>query len=221
MYCFKALVHDVEPLDPRGGRGVRVAVDVICGAVAAGDVIAFIGPGETPSAVAPVDAVATSEPEEWGDEDGRRPAAGSRLLLTVAQPGVSQIYRRGLVRGASEGGEGRPILSPWAAVFELLRDEDDALALADLARADAWLLANGERLYYFLGIADSQRGVAQVLVERLHAMFGDTGPSFADTDFVSWGHLPDDDSTPQQRAELVARLAAHGIALSYEPIRGR
>ncbi len=217
MFRFKALVHDVEPV----GAGARVLVDVIHGAIAAGDAIAFVGPGQILSATAQVDDVVLFEHEAWRDGEGRPPAAGSQLLLTVADVDPSQIWKRGLVRSVAEGGPDRPILSPWAAVFELLVDEDDMLALADLARGGMRLLANGEPMDHFLGHADTERGVAQVLVERLLALYGDSAPLTRYTDVVSWTRPSSDDSTPQQRAELVARLAVHGVGLGFAPVRPR
>jgi len=215
MFRFKALVHDAEPAGP----GARVLVDVVHGAMVAGDAIAFVGPGQTVSAPARVVDVALCEAERR-DSDARRLAPGSQLLLTVADLGPTRIWKRGLVRSVAEGGPDRPILSPWAAVFELLLDEGDMLALADLARGDARLLANGEPMDRFLGHADTERGVEQALVERLLALSGDSAPHTSHADFVSWTRLRGD-STPQQRAELLARLAVHGVALGLAPSRPR
>jgi hypothetical protein len=214
MFRFRALVHDVEA----AGAKTRVLVDVIHGAIADGDTIAFVGPGQLLSPARRVDGVVPWEPEAWRAAD-RPPAPRSQLLFTVADIDPSQIWKRGLVRSQAEDGPDRPILSPWAAVFEQLADEHDMLALADLARGEARLLANGETMHTFLGHADSERGVAQALVERLLAVHGDSASHVSSMDFVSWSRLRCDDSTPQQRAELVARLAAHGVELGFAPIR--
>jgi hypothetical protein len=138
-----------------------------------------------------------------------------RALVHDVEP--SQIWKRCLVRADGEGPD-RPILSPWAAVFEQLIDEHEMLALADLARGEARLLANGEPMHHFLGHADSDRGVAQALVERLLAVHGDSAARVSSVDFV--GASPRGErSTPPQRAELVARLAVHGVELGFAPIR--
>lgn len=213
MVRFKAMVHRVEPV----GAGARVLVDVIHGAVAAGDAIAFEGPGQIVSAAARVADVVLCEPACRNEE--RAPIPGSQLFLSLPEVDPARIVKRGLVRSEAEEGPDRPILSPWAAVFEQLADEDEMLALADLARGDACLLANGEVMDYFLGHAATERGVAHVLVERLLALYGDSAPHAGTMDFVSWGRLRSDDSTPQQRAELVARLAAHGVELGFAPTR--
>jgi hypothetical protein len=215
MYRFKALVHHVAPIDPAGVRaGARVAVDVIRGRVAARELISFVGPGDIVVARAPVDDVTLVEPVEWDDDQGRRPLSGSRLVLTVAQVAPSLIVKRGVVHGEADGAADRPILCPWAAAFELLADEDDGIVLADLAREHPWLLANGERMTHFLGQAESERAVAVVLVERMRALFGATARRTTYMDFVSWARARSGESTPQQRAELVARLAAHGVQLA-------
>jgi hypothetical protein len=213
MFRFRALVHDVEP----AGARTRVLVDVIHGAIAAGDTVELVGPCQVVTAARRVDDVVPREPEASLIGDDRPPAPGSQLYFTVADLDPSQIWKRGMVRADGDGPD-RPILSPWAAVFEQLIDEHEMLALADLARGEARLLANGEPMHHFLGHDGSERGVAQALVERLVALRGDGAERVSSVDFVG-ASARGERSTPQQRAELVARLAVHGVELGFAPIR--
>lgn len=225
MFRFEALVYDVEPVALHGTRrGARIEVDVIRGSLGPGERVTFVGPGGCEIAAC-VDQLAVSELDEWDDELGRPPVDGSRLLLVVNQVPPSQVWRRGRVQSEALAGEPSPILCPWAATFDLLSSLEEGIALADLLAfgpgPDDRLLANGETIDYFLGCWYGERAVASVLAERMRALFGgEEGDELDEWSYLRLWYCTRDryghrDSTPQERAALAARLAEHGIELSY------
>jgi hypothetical protein len=226
MFRFEALVHDVEPVT-RDGRhtGARIEVDVIRGSLGPGERVIFFGPGRCEIAGATVDELAVCEFDEWDDSQGRRPVDGSRLLLVVNDVPLSQVWRRSRVQSVALAGGPSPILCPWAATFDLLSSPEEGIALADLLAwgppPDDRMLANGEAIDYFLGCWYGERALASVLAERMRALFGgDEGSAIDEWSYLRLWYCTRDryghrDSTPEERAALAARLADHGIELSY------
>ncbi len=226
MFRFEALVHDVEPVAIDGLRwGARIEVDVIRGSLGPGERVSFVGPGGREIAGAAVDQLAVCEFDEWDDARGRPPVDGSRLLLIVNQVAPSRVWKRSRVQSEAVAGEPSPILCPWAATFDLLSSLEEGIALADLLAwgpaPDDRLLANGEAVDYFLGCWYGERALASVLAERMRALYGgEEGNAIDEWSYLRLWYCTRDryghrDSTPQERAALAARLAEHGIELSY------
>jgi hypothetical protein len=220
MYRFEALVHYVEPLEIDGLRwGARMEVDVIRGAIAAGELVTIGGAGGHPVGSVPVDEVAERDDPGLADPEarwlyGRPPRPGSRLVLSARQIAPTKVPVRARIHSPIEADHDLPILSPWAAVFDLLLCEEEALTLAYLiVYREERLRANGELIAYFLGHLESSRATATALHDRMDAQLGHA-QRLSWLDLVSAYPPP----TDEQCAAFVDRIAAHGIMLTFEKI---